>query len=171
MIALISIVISLCALGVSIFSICAVIRHHKLSVTPRLIRHMNRARKEDGIVITTELCNHGIGPAKIKKFSLFLDGKPFTEKWDPIESLIESALAGKVPYELLRQAYPGKDYHLIAGQTYLLAEIFLPGAQKSDEKNLNEHFRRMQFRIDYESLYGVPFHLDTREKDEPKEAV
>lgn len=134
---------------------------------PKLIRSTNRNRQDNGITITFDLSNHGLGPARIKSFDLFLDGKLFTSKWDPIEALLEAGLKGKVSYKLLSQACPGRDYCLIVGQTYRLAEIFFSGAKQSDEQRLKELFDRMNFRVEYESLYGVPDVLDTR--DQPTE--
>ncbi len=136
---------------------------------PKLIRSTNRNRQDDGIVITFDLCNHGIGPAKIRSFDLFLDGKPFTSKWDPVEALIEAGLGDKVSYKLLSQGFPGRDYCLVVGQTYRLAEIFLPGAKQADEQHLNELFKRMNFRVEYESLYGVSDVLDTRDQPAKEE--
>lgn len=162
-----STIIAVCALVLSLFGIYATIRHNKLSVTPKLVRNTNRKRQDDGIIITFDLCNHGIGPAKIVRFDFFLDGKPFTAKWDPVEALLEAGLGDKISYKILSQGCPGRDYCLIVGQNYRLAEVFLPGAKQSDEQRLNEIFSRMNFRVEYESLYGVRYALDTR--DQPTE--
>jgi hypothetical protein len=160
-------VIAVCALAISVFSIYATIRHHKLSVTPHLIRSIHRDRRDGGIAISTDLCNHGIGPAKIKKLHFFLDGKPFTAEWDPVEALIESALKGKTSFVIISHSYPSKNYCIMAGQTYRLAEIFLPRVTQSDEKYINEHFKRMQFRIEYESLYGKSYILESGDLTKP----
>jgi hypothetical protein len=106
--------------------------------------------------------NHGVGPARIKSFDFFLDGKPFTSQLDPVEALIEAGLGGKVQYKILSQGCPGKDYCIIAGQTYRLAEIFIPGAKQADEPRLTKLFERMNYRIEYESLYRIGYTLDTR---------
>ena len=156
-------IIAVCALVVAVYSIYATIRHNKLSVTPKLVRKTHRNRQDKGIVVTFDLSNHGLGPARIVGCDFFLKGKPFSARYDPVEALIKAGLEGKVSYQIVSQGFPGRDYCLLVGENFRVAEIFLPGAKQSDEERLNEIFGRMNFRVEYESLYGVRYFLDTRD--------
>lgn len=139
-------------------------RHNILSVTPYLMTNNHTDRSNDGLTITVDLCNHGIGPAKIKTVTLFLDGKVFSSpKGNPIEELVKARVAGKqIGYEVRKCACPKTGYCIIVGQVYRMLELFIPRGQKSDEAKLDEILNGTDLRIEYESFYGVSGAFDTR---------
>ncbi len=142
-------------------------RHHnRLSVKPHLVKSHQVDWNNDGAVFTVDLCNHGIGPARIKNATLFLDGNRFSSpKGNPVEELIHARIAGKIAgYTVRKCSWPSNNYSLVAGQVYRMLELFIPGAKKSDESVINDLFNGTDIRIEYESFYEEPDVLDSRKK-------
>jgi hypothetical protein len=164
-----NIIIAVCALVISVWSIYFTIRHHKLSVTPHLVTHQHTEFRDDGIVLSFEVSNHGIGPAKIEKFEIFLEGKPFAAKSEPVEAVLKSSFVN-LPHRILFQAHL-KNYCLKAGQSYPLARVLLPGMKEFDKESITKKAKRIDFRIEYASFYKNRYVLDTRTTRKPEELV
>ena len=67
------VVISLCAISLTVFQAMATRRHQRLSVQPRL--EVNVAASRDGSLVYT-LVNNGFGPAVLKDVEFTVDGAP-----------------------------------------------------------------------------------------------
>ena len=68
-----AIIISVCALFVTIFQSRQIVKHNKLSVTPHLT--FDSFVDEDEGTISLSISNTGVGPAIISEFILKDDGK------------------------------------------------------------------------------------------------
>lgn len=67
---------------------------------PHIVGGRSMNWTKDGLTFTYEISNHGGGPAHITRFILFLNKKEFTAPVgkDPIRTLIDEGLAGKLPH-------------------------------------------------------------------------
>lgn len=83
-IAFVSVVIAVCALGVTIWQGKQNDKHNKLSVRPFLSAKLYWDAKGDTGFFTYELMNCGIGPAIIKDFILFFGDKEVSRNNDQI---------------------------------------------------------------------------------------
>lgn len=149
------------AVALTLYTINATHRHNRLSVTPHLTGHDSRNATNEGVTFTCDIRNSGLGPARIKSFTLFLDGKPFTTPDDnPVEAIFKELLNGKAQYVLKRTWWARKNRNglsLIAGQSVSFCEVFFPALTKADEEKVNDLAKRMALRIEYESFYGEHF--------------
>lgn len=153
------------AFVLSIYGIFSTKRHNRLSVTPHIVANRHFTRRDDGFLYSYDLCNHGVGPARITAFTVLLDGKPFTcaKGKDLIEELFIARIAGRVEYTMLISSVPQRNYCLLPGQTHRICEFFIPGATRADEDRLNAVFKGTDLRVEYESFYSEKFVFDTRD--------
>jgi hypothetical protein len=151
------------ALGLSLYGVIAANRNNRLSVRPHLVAKRYFDWTDAGFVFSYDLSNHGFGPARLKKFILLLEGKPFScPNTNLVEEFFDAQLKGKLEYQIPKFGHPNKDYCILPNQPYRVVEIQIPGATRADEKQLDELFKGMDLRIEYESFYGEKFFFDTR---------
>lgn len=153
-----SAVIALCALGLTIWQAEIARRHNRLSVTPHLTTwaHSEQATGRHSI----EILNNGIGPALIKSFSVEVDGQPIGgEGSEPIEKALEILFPqyGYVSY----QSYMARGYMMSPKEARSLVTIQFLGASLPREEEVNHVLKRARLLIDYESIYGDKYLLDT----------
>jgi hypothetical protein len=161
---IISLVISLCAISLTVYGLYATRRHNRLSVIPHITGCSNITNNPDGVIFSYDVSNNGIGPARITKFILFREGKEYPKgKGDYLESLILEHLGNRISYQINYTFNFGTKASLKAGITQQIATIFFPGMTKADYEKINGILNGMDMRIEYESFYGAPDHFDTRE--------
>lgn len=155
-------VIAVSAVLATLIGVWISYNHHKLSVTPRLVGKWHTAIEGKGIRIRYDLCNHGIGPAVIKQFQFFLSKEPFNhkEKAETVKELISAALKSQFPHALLEYSFPSVDYIIPAGSAYNILVLYFSDARKEDIKSV---LYPIDLRVDYQSIYGVKDHFDSRE--------
>lgn len=128
----VELVISVIALGCSIYAVLLTQSHNRLAMLPHLECHTDRLRANDGITFT--LRNTGVGPATIQDRGFLLDGKRYeTNLADPVPELAELCLRGKAPFVLKRHGSPSVGSILPAGQSVIIAELFIPGLKPEQE--------------------------------------
>lgn len=156
------IVISACALCLTLYQIYATRRHNRLSVTPHLCGCANTSADPGGVTYSYEVSNCGIGPARVKKFQLFHNGKPWaTESHDDIHVLMETLFKGRLKYEFRNSYFIGEEEGLRPGDTRLIAKVFFPGLVHTDRNKILEIVGETRVRIEYESFYGEKFIFDS----------
>lgn len=98
---IVTVVISLCAIALTSYGLYATRRHNRLSVTPHLTDYTNRLITNEGLILSYDISNNGIGPAKIKSFVLFREGKPYPRgKGDYVESFVREHLGNRLKYDV-----------------------------------------------------------------------
>jgi hypothetical protein len=158
-------VISLCAISLTAYGLYATRRHNRLSVTPHLSGCRNKDMTSEGFWFSYDISNNGIGPAKIKKFILFRNGKISPKgKDDYVEALIHQHLGDQLNYQIVHQFNFGNDVSMKAGDTRCIVKIFFPGAKQADQENLLKRLEGLDAQIEYESFYGQKFIFDTKDK-------
>jgi len=159
-------VISVCALGLTIWTIQQTHRQNKLSARPHIVGNHNSDWNDTGCLYTYEISNHGIGPARLKRFILVLDGEAFECPKDkhPMEEFFAKHLTGKLEYKLLTTGVPNADYCMLAGQSYKIFNMLIPGVTMDDRVLIRDAMKGMDLRVEYESFYEEKFVFDTRDK-------
>lgn len=113
-----------------------------------------------GFVLSYDLSNNGIGPAKIKKFTLLVDKKPFPmpDNGDYIEKFVRENLKTGYIYEI-RKSYNFGDHPSVikSGATYRLVEIIFPGTKSTDKEEILKSFNPLGLCVEYESFYEERF--------------
>jgi len=163
---------SVCAILLSLYALVSTRRHNRLSVNPHLADYTNKLTTNEGLTLTYEISNNGIGPARIKSFVLFREGKPFPkEKDDYVESFVREHLGNRLKYDIRHSFNFGKDDSLKAGDMRHILEIFFPGAKLENREQILGMFEGIGLRIEYESFYGQKFVLDRRNENKLKNSL
>lgn len=151
----VELLLSVVAIGCSIYAVLLTRSHNRLAMLPHLEWHTDRNRANDGITFTFTLRNTGVGPATIQDRGFLLDGIRYETKLaDPVPELAELCLRGKTPFVLKRHGSPGVGSSLPAGQSIVIAELFIPGLKPEQEGVVEQLFRRVDFAARYRSLHG-----------------
>lgn len=154
----ISLSIALCALILTGYGLFATRRHNRLSVTPHLSGYSNTLTTNEGLVFSYDISNNGIGPARIKRFTLFKQGKPFPSgNGDYVESLIREHFGDQFKYQITYSFNFGTDASFKSGDTRRIIEILFPAVKSQDKEKVFKIFEGLDLCIEYESLYGQKF--------------
>lgn len=166
-------VTSVCAILLSLYALVSTRRHNRLSVTPHLADYTNKLTTNEGLTLTYDISNNGIGPARIKSFVLFRDGKAFPKKGegDYVESFVREHLGKKLNYEIAHNFNFGEDDSLKAGDTRRMVQIFFPRAKPEDREKILALFDGIGIRIEYESFYGQKFVFDRRKETKREDSL
>lgn len=152
--------VSVCALGLTIWQGLLTRRHNRLSVRPYVVSSWHRRAENDGVYFTYELLNVGLGPAVINEFTLTAkDFKP-TPGGGLIEELVAHAFRGStVQYVLKRHGLPSRGYCLKAGEVYVVGELYLPRVSLGHEavRTADAILRSLELTVSYSSFYGERF--------------
>ncbi len=143
-IAIISILISLLALGITFWQLSVQRKHNKMSVKPYLV--INRILSDVSNKMTIELTNAGLGPAFIKDITVYLNNEPFNissiDSWKEI--LIRSGINTTTVKGMMLNKYA-----ISARDT---VNIVQAGTSNS-LKEIMECIHRIDIKIRYESFY------------------
>jgi hypothetical protein len=155
-------IISLVAVGVSIYALYQTRKYSRVSVVPHLDWHVNRHRANEGITFTFTLKNTGVGPAIILDWWFLLKGKKHeSECNDQLLELAGICLREKSPYVMKRHGTPGVGSIMPAGQEICIAEIFVPGLKADGESRFEQWCEPVNFEVRYQSLHGEVFPFST----------
>lgn len=141
--------IAILALGVAVWQGHLMRKHNRLSLRPHLtFRETISATNNPHFVL--ELQNNGIGPAIIKDFQIWLDGRREedfeAQGWMALLDLV--GLKGRAI-----GASCGPDEFLAAGQSLQLIKCESPPAPIGI-RELRKALRRIEAHIEYQSVYG-----------------
>ena len=154
-IAISAVTIALASLFVSVWSAFQTRKHNRLSVTPHLkIDYFHKPSEPIKVILS----NNGIGTALIKEFSVLLDGVTVlgVEAAGLSEALPKIGLVGTY------YAYtPLSNDALSVGGQELLLSFDVPASQFGERQQIVASLSRITFEIQYESMYGDKFSLNT----------
>lgn len=161
-------IIASCALLLTVYSLWATRRHNRLSVTPHICGLTHKLMNDEGLYLTYELSNNGIGPARITNFMLLRDGvevpKIQNELFEYVDSVIKSHLSGRVKFKINHSFDFGNDVSVRAGDTKRIVEIFFPDVKPEQRDAVLKILNGLDARVEYKSYYGQKFIYDTRIK-------
>jgi hypothetical protein len=152
-----AVIVALAALVFAISEGRRNLRHDRLSVRPKLLLSLQVLHKQPSVLI---LSNAGLGPAVIREVQVGLDGEPLRHlEPDQYLELMRSVLDGVVPGDVT-YGYPASVMQ--SGESIELMSVdvsrFVAVHQMLGE--FVRRLRRVELRIEYESLYGEKQVLD-----------
>lgn len=143
-----SLVIALCALGVTVWQGKQNYRHNKMSVRPKLTASENYEDDEDGRNVTFELINSGFGPATIKEFVLYYDGKEISKNNREVYEEFLKKLAKDNGVDLL-------SLYSFIPESSLLAEEHFELFSFRHKKGQDVSFaNKLNIHVKYQSIYA-----------------
>jgi len=155
-VAIVAVVVGLAAVGVSVWEGITNRRHNRLSVRPALVIY---GHNHDRRPLCVLLQNNGFGPAVIKSYAVSVQDRSgqFVQLESPHDLLDNPGLLDVSIWS----ATPGRVLS-VQSEVPLLdfgdSIAFRTDARRDEVAKL----RRLEFRIDYESLYGERFSLVDR---------
>lgn len=153
-----SLVISICALLLTMYQAWATRKHNRLSVQPRLSTQIERDVTEERVIrVIATLSNSGLGPAIIKSFEILVNDKPYLiNEQSEIESLVTRNVSGHIVE--LRTGFFRKNHTFSKDATTELLNLKISNATESTL----EEIKMFHLRVNYESAYGESFLYDSR---------
>jgi hypothetical protein len=153
-------VIALCALFLTIWQAYLIRRHNRLAVTPFLITRTDANYDDDHYRI--ELLNNGIGPARITSFGINVKGEEIRgEASEKIENTLKILFIGYSYTSSTGFLKPG--YMMAPNERCVLVDIQFADATAPTRQEVEAKAGSVQVIIDYESIYGGKFSLNTDE--------
>jgi hypothetical protein len=127
-------------------------RHNRLSVQPRLGGEYSSGRQGDSQYVRIAIENTGLGPAVIKSFHMYLDGKQVTRGDEEDRNRWNQIIAAVATDGMQVNAHAfGAGYFFPAGRDYLLFEARGP---KPATGNISDIADRLGIDVCYCSIYG-----------------
>jgi len=148
-----AIIVSIASISIATWQGIESRRHNLLSVRPKLDLSFDVSRNSLGYTIL----NQGLGSAIITERKIFLDGKEFIPqtKYFGWAAALQDTL--RLMNMTLAAAFPlSKGVTIRAGQPWIIIQF-----SEQDNKDLTIDpkmiYRRLAFKINYESMYGESF--------------
>lgn len=154
-------IIALSAVAVVTYQAWLTRKHNRLSVRPHLQTYIDRQDGEGVFKYELHLRNNGLGPAVIKKWTVYLDG---IEQPLPTPKDVQGFFEGLIPkYTNLATRFIGKNDVMRSNDSQALLVIkMLPF--DTDKAALEERLERLALVVEYTSMYGENLKpLDLRE--------
>lgn len=134
--------------------------HNRLSVRPHLVR-ARKAQGKDilGYTISVDLINNGLGPAIITNFQASYCNK----NYDSIQDAVSNAVLQNFEYELNATDIT-RNYAVRVGEAVNLGMLKVTGNPNNwnEPQEIDKQLEDVHLRIEYESLYGDVFVLDSK---------
>lgn len=157
----VELVISLCAIGLTVYQAFLIRMHNRLSVRPHLVWHINRKRGQASLTIIFTVKNEGLGPALIKEMYFELDGKRFkADRIEAIESFAETLLGNQFSYQIAESGLPGIGSSISPSSEIVIAKADIVCQSTEAHEQIEAIFGRASFKVRYESLYGESLRLN-----------
>lgn len=151
--------IALCALLFSFWQGRVTRKHNRISVRPHLTtwEHSNQEKGHYYI----ELINNGIGPALIKKFIVKVDGEIIEgEKTEKIQKALKILFPNHAYTS--NQSWFQDGYAMTVNESKIIAAIVFHTPESINPVDVSQAIERADILVDYESMYGEKFTLDSQ---------
>lgn len=161
-----ALLISICALFLTISQAMATHKHNRLTVRPHLATFTeNKADPErKGIrIIKVQLSNSGLGPAIIKTFEPLLDGVPVkADDSDDLFPVVKQTIPASMIDDECCISVLRPEHVMAKDEVVTLARLAIVPTIHDDPEALKKALDRFQIRVSYESAYGESFVYDSR---------
>lgn len=159
-----AVLVSLCALFLTIQSNRGMKEHNRLSVKPRLTTSTFKNLVMDGdtraLKVQVTLSNVGLGPAVVKSWEIFLDGMPAqVDSSEDVRTLLQRAAPVIQLGPTLSYMKLNKGSALAVGATIEIVACTI----LNPSQDINKQLERFTIRVCYESLYEQSFTYDSRD--------
>jgi hypothetical protein len=137
--------------------------HNRLSVRPHLQTHIDTQTnfQESVFYYSVELRNNGLGPAIVKKWSVFLDGvEQQLQTREEVDTFIKGLISN---FLSLKTRFFGPDEVMRANDSQTILALKLPLMSTAGHKDFEKQLNRLGLVVEYTSMYGERLRpLDTR---------
>lgn len=159
-----ALIVSLCAIGLTLQQGWAARKHNRISVKPKLTTFSEKKsvqNKQDLIMYQITLSNHGLGPAFIESFEFLIDGKPIkSEEPSEIYKTIKNATKLQLDDHLWTIGVLRKEHVMGKDTSEIIAQVAF-----IQNDSAIEDLKRFHARVVYKSAYGEMDTYDTRYHD------
>ncbi|MCW8983096.1 MAG: hypothetical protein OQK13_03540 [Gammaproteobacteria bacterium] len=157
-------IIATSAMTFTAYQVIVTRRHNKISVRPHLAESSDRNRKPGEGVLAFVVSNNGLGPAVIKKWEVLLDGEEINiSDHDAAESVIRDLLKEKEFNFTIGTL--GEGYVMPSNELKKVLIVHFKCKSDDDFNSVETSLNSLDLIIEYESMYGEKFKLDTRSND------
>jgi hypothetical protein len=161
-----ALLVSICALFLTINQSMATRKHNRLTVKPHLtsFTEIRPDPERQGIMtVKATLSNNGLGPAIVKTFEPLLDGVPINfSKPGDIFPIVEKVLPLRLIADECYFAVLHQNYVLAKDAVLAVATISYAQTVHDDPAAIQDALNRFHIRVSYESAYGESFAYDSR---------
>lgn len=161
-----SVIIALCALIFTLWHAHQVRKHNRISVTPHLATWTHTDQDNHSVVV--ELMNNGIGPAMINFVELRVDDKPVVGEETELVSKALKILFPNYEYTS-HQSYFSDGYVMAEKEKRPFVAVKFFGERVPTAEEVSHAMKRSRLIIEYQSMYGRCFCLDSGEEKSNKE--
>ncbi len=141
-------------------------QHNRLSVKPHLTTWSHEENNGAIYKLETQLLNNGLGPAVLKRFIVFFEGKIIGDNRDrqSLEEKIEEVITSQ--QNIIRHSISiiGLSFPIPSQTKEVLLSISVPMAKDTNKKTYIDFMNKFDIKLVYQSMYGENFSFDTREE-------
>jgi hypothetical protein len=139
--------------------------HNRISVTPMIVNTNDWDHSPTELVVSFVIKNAGIGVAIVTDRYFTYDEKRFIPQRadNVIEELCASAFKTLIPYEVTRTSLFGKNARIPPGTEITIARLIFRNPHPNLKDAIVELTSKIEFIIEYESLYKEKFRFSTNE--------
>ena len=129
-------------------------RHNRMSVQPRLGADVDAGRDSASEYVRLSVESTGLGPAVIRVFRVYLDGRPLDTSTTPSNSPWSKVVEAVTTPEMQVTTHAfGSGYYFPAGRQQLLFEARQPRANPATHRPLSDILNHVAVQICYCSVY------------------
>lgn len=150
-------IISVCALTFTMWGFYVQRKHNIISVQPYLTTSTNRYIKDGFGYLIVNMENNGLGPAYIKSFQIYCNGKP--SEYEKAFEIATNAL--NCTYQKTELS---AGYAIRAGEKFSLFSLKFPCENHQTLLSAEEQLNILDASIDYECAYNKTKTFDTFKK-------
>lgn len=156
---------ALAALTVACYQLHATRKHNKISVIPNITTWSHLDHINHNYIY--KIVNTGLGPAVIRKFQVSLDGKEISSAdGDAMDVVMKILFTHYIHSKTTSSLAHGQI--IPANESTILAGIIFNGPSRPTKEEILHAASRVRVIIEYESVYGSKYTLDTESGDQKK---
>ena len=140
-------------------------RHNMLSVKPLLAFEIFGGRGEKVKSINLKLFNKDLGPAIIKSHKIYFDKKEIADSINIKESrakVSQALVEGNHDFLSQEKSILPQNTAILPGEERILIGLSIPVLEGTKLREIEELIARFDTEIQYNSIYGKKYKLDTR---------
>jgi hypothetical protein len=162
-----ALLVSICALFLTINQAMATRKHNRLTVRPHFATFTKTKadpERKGILIVEVTLTNSGLGPAIIKTFEPLLDGTPLqADEPDDLFPVIAKTIPARMIDDECHISVLRKGHVMAKDEVVTLAHLAIVPTIHDDPEAIKKALDRFHIRVRYESGYGERFVYDSRE--------
>jgi hypothetical protein len=150
-----ALLVAICALAYTAYEVRVQRAHNRLTVRPHLSTFTHTSRTDTAVLFHAQVVNNGLGPAFIKDFEAYLDGKPCD-----LRAALKEVLGEKKADT--SSTVLGTEYAMAANETKDIFVVRFPCKSDEEFQHVGKNLDRIDIKVEYECGYGTRRILDSR---------